>query len=193
PELTFPYEEVVPLNPPPPASNSKFEDVVKVEDMVELEDETVPNSVYEVGESSTATFLQEDGDSLLPNSMRRDINSFLVGLLLLQDELRSSVEEGATALENLVRKFGNADEGVECKKLKRELEEARLSNTLLRMQKERVKRDLYWNRVQAYEFYQEMIRRGVVFEERPNKAINVPIKDEESPSSEPRGSPRDSE
>ncbi|GJY80338.1 putative reverse transcriptase domain-containing protein [Tanacetum coccineum] len=37
-----------------------------------------------------------------------------------------------------------------------------------------------------------MIRRGFMFEERPNEAINVPIKDEKSPSSEPQGSPRDS-
>ncbi|GJY98365.1 hypothetical protein Tco_0515275, partial [Tanacetum coccineum] len=34
--------------------------------------------------------------------------------------------------------------------------------------------------------------RGFVFEERPNKAIDVSVKDEESPSSEPHGSPRDS-
>ncbi|GJT55918.1 hypothetical protein Tco_0990972 [Tanacetum coccineum] len=113
-------------------------------------------------------------------------------ILDLGNEVRSSMEEGATALENLVRKFGNAEERAECKKLKKELEDARLNNTLLRMQKERVKRDLYWTRVQAYEFYQEMILRGVVFEERPNEAIDVPVKDEESSSSEPRGSPRDS-
>ncbi|GJY25594.1 hypothetical protein Tco_0400320 [Tanacetum coccineum] len=56
---------------------------------------------------------------------------------------------------------------------------------------ERVERDLYWTRVRAHEFYQEMIRRGFVFEERPNEAINVPIEDEKSPSSEPRGSPHD--
>nr|GEV04019.1 putative reverse transcriptase domain-containing protein [Tanacetum cinerariifolium] len=37
-----------------------------------------------------------------------------------------------------------------------------------------------------------MIRRGVMFEERPNEAIDVPVKDEDSPSSEPRESPRDS-
>ncbi|GJU59328.1 putative reverse transcriptase domain-containing protein [Tanacetum coccineum] len=55
------------------------------------------------------------------------------------------------AMENLVRKLGNAEERAECKKLKKELEEA----------------------------------RGFVFEERPNEAINVPVEDEESPSSEP--------
>ncbi|GKD12922.1 hypothetical protein Tco_1197329, partial [Tanacetum coccineum] len=104
----------------------------------------------------------------------------------------SSVEQGTAAIKKLVEKLGNAEEKAECKKLKKELEEARFSNTFLRMQNERVKRDLYWTRVRAYEFYQEMIRRGFMFEERPNKAIDVPIKDEKSPSSEPRGSPRDS-
>ncbi|GJV57217.1 hypothetical protein Tco_1458222, partial [Tanacetum coccineum] len=33
--------------------------------------------------------------------------------------------------------------------------------------------------------------RGFVFEERPNEAINVPIEDENSPLSEPQGSPHD--
>ncbi|GKC92791.1 putative reverse transcriptase domain-containing protein [Tanacetum coccineum] len=58
------------------------------------------------------------------------------------------------------------------------------------MQKERVERDLYWTRVQAYELYQEMIHRGVVFEERPNEAIDVLVDDEDSPSLESRGSPQ---
>nr|GEX96619.1 putative reverse transcriptase domain-containing protein [Tanacetum cinerariifolium] len=93
------------------------------------------------------------------------------------------------AMDNLVKKLGNAEEKAECKKLKKELEEAKFSNTLLRMQNERVERDLYWTRVRAYEFYREMIRRGFVFEERPNKAINVSVEDKKSPSSEPRGSP----
>ncbi|GKC80967.1 hypothetical protein Tco_1136684 [Tanacetum coccineum] len=88
--------------------------------------------------------------------------------------------------------FSNAEERAECKKLKKELEETELSNALLHMQKERVERDLYCTRVQAHEFYQVMIRKGVMFEERLNEAIDVSVKDEESPSSEPRGSPRDS-
>ncbi|GJY07554.1 putative reverse transcriptase domain-containing protein [Tanacetum coccineum] len=79
-------------------------------------------------------------------------------ILDLGNEVRSSVEEGTIAMENLVRKLGNAEERVECKKLKKELEEA----------------------------------RGFVFEERPNEAIDVPVEDEESPSSEPQGSFRDS-
>ncbi|GJX97474.1 hypothetical protein Tco_0353272 [Tanacetum coccineum] len=102
-------------------------------------------------------------------------------ILDLGNEVRSSVEQGTAAMEKLVEKLGNTEDRVECKKLKKELEEARVSNTFLRMQNERVERDLYWTRVRAHEFYQEMIRRGFVFEERPNEAINVPIEDEKSP------------
>ncbi|GKE85168.1 hypothetical protein Tco_1558910, partial [Tanacetum coccineum] len=122
-----------PLNLPPPASDSEPKDVIEVEDTVEPEDETVPTSVYEVGESSTATFLRENGDRLLPGFMRRDIDS-LFGWIAsfsrrvcgretahalvekkgkakdkyyskliadLDNEVRSSVEEGAAAMENL--------------------------------------------------------------------------------------------
>ncbi|GJX09238.1 hypothetical protein Tco_0199097 [Tanacetum coccineum] len=144
PKLIFPYVEANPLNPPPPASDSEFEDVVEVEDMVEHEDETVSNSLHEVGESSTATFLQEDGDSLLPSFMRRDINSIFGRIASLT---RRVVGEREAVLEDIIKEFGNAEERVECKKLKKEMEDARLSNTLLRMQKEQVERDLYWTRV----------------------------------------------
>ncbi|GKA68677.1 hypothetical protein Tco_0768594, partial [Tanacetum coccineum] len=72
-------------------------------------------------------------------------------ILDLGNEVRSSVEEGTTAMEKLVRKLGNAEETAECKKLKKELEEA----------------------------------RGFMFKERPNEAIDVPVEDKKSPSSEP--------
>ncbi|GKE12886.1 hypothetical protein Tco_1416437, partial [Tanacetum coccineum] len=75
----------------------------------------------------------------------------------LRNEVRSSVEQGTVAMEKLVEKLGHAEDKIECKKLKKELEEA----------------------------------RGIVFEERPNEAINVRVEDEKSPSSEPRGSPHD--
>nr|GEW48267.1 putative reverse transcriptase domain-containing protein [Tanacetum cinerariifolium] len=66
---------VDPLNPLPPTSESEHDDEIEVENPIEHEDETVPASVHEVGESSAAPFLQEDSDSLLPGLMRRDINS----------------------------------------------------------------------------------------------------------------------
>ncbi|GJZ43325.1 hypothetical protein Tco_0590580 [Tanacetum coccineum] len=195
PKLTFPYEEADPLNPPPPTSDLEPEDVIKVEDTVEYEDETIPASVYEVVESSTASFYKEDSDddACIGRKEGKGKDEYYVKLILdLGNEVRSSVEEGTAAMENLFRKLGNAKERAECKKLKKELEDARSSNTLLCIQNEQVKRDLYWNRVSAYEFYQEMIHRGVMFEERPNEAIDVPVEDEESPSSELRGSLRDS-
>ncbi|GJZ83521.1 hypothetical protein Tco_0648694 [Tanacetum coccineum] len=68
---------VDPLNPLPPTSESEHEDVIEVEETVESEDESVPASVHEEGESSTAPFLREDDDGLLPGIMRRDINSLL--------------------------------------------------------------------------------------------------------------------
>ncbi|GJY09428.1 hypothetical protein Tco_0377613 [Tanacetum coccineum] len=212
PELTYPYEETDSLNPPPPVSESEPKDVIEVENPIEPEDETIPDSVYEVGESSTAAIPREDSDSLLPGFMRRDIDSLFgrmvnfsrrlcgrettyalvdkkseandkfYGKLILDlgNEVRSSVDQGTTAMERLVEKLGNVKEKAECKKLKKELEEAMLSNPFLRMQNERVKRDLYWTRVRAHEFYQEMIHRGFVFEERPNEAIDVPIEDMKS-------------
>ncbi|GJZ51315.1 hypothetical protein Tco_0605830 [Tanacetum coccineum] len=119
PELTYPYDEVDPLNPSPPASDSESEDVIKVEDTIESEDETVLASVQEVGESSTALFLREDSDGLSPGLMRRDVNSLFgkakdeyYGKLILDlgNEVRSSVEKGTAAMEKLVEKLGNAEE-----------------------------------------------------------------------------------
>ncbi|GJR11685.1 putative reverse transcriptase domain-containing protein [Tanacetum coccineum] len=179
--------EVDPLNPPPPSFESEHEDMIEVEDTVEPGDKTVPASVHEVGESSTAPFLREDSDGLFPGLMRRDINSLFGQMTSLSRRLC-----GRETAHALAEKKGKAKdeyyEKVECKKLKKELEEARFSNTLLRMHNERVERDLYWTRVRAHEFYREMIRRGFMFEERPNEAIDVPVEDEESPSSESRGS-----
>ncbi|GJT09923.1 hypothetical protein Tco_0856965 [Tanacetum coccineum] len=103
PELTFPYEETGPLNPPPPAFDSEPEDVIEVEDTVEPKDETVPASVYEVGESSTTTFLREDGDSLLPGFMRRDIDSLFGRIASLSRRLC-----GRETAHALVEKKGKA-------------------------------------------------------------------------------------
>ncbi|GJT97968.1 hypothetical protein Tco_1093486 [Tanacetum coccineum] len=199
PELTYPYEEVDPLNPLPPASDSEPEDVIDIKDMVEPEDETVPASVSDINSlfgrmtSLSRRLCGRETAHALVKKKRKAKGEYYGKLILdLGNEVRSSVEEGTTAMKNLVRKVGNAKEKVVCKKLKKELEEARFRNTLLRMQNERVKRDLYWTRVQAHEFYREMIRRGFVFEERPNEAIDALVEDEKSLSSEPWGSFRDS-
>nr|GEU86411.1 hypothetical protein [Tanacetum cinerariifolium] len=117
PELTYPYEEMDPLNPPPPASESKSEDTIEVENPIEHEDETVPASVHEKGKAK---------------------DKFYGKLILdLGNEVHSSVEQGMPAMEKLVKNLGSTEGKVECKKLKKELEEARFSNTFLRMQNER--------------------------------------------------------
>ncbi|GJU65364.1 hypothetical protein Tco_1247199 [Tanacetum coccineum] len=108
-------------------------------------------------------------------------------ILDLGNEVHSSMKQGTTVMEKLDEKLGSDEDKVECKKVKKEIEEARFSNTFLRMQNERVKRDLYWTRVRAHEFYQEVIHRGFVFEERPNELIEVPVKDEERAMKESRG------
>nr|GEW88966.1 putative reverse transcriptase domain-containing protein [Tanacetum cinerariifolium] len=184
-EFTYPYEEVDPLNLPPPTSESEHEDAIEVENPIEYKDKTVPASIHEVGESSTAPFLYEDSDGLFPEKKGKTKDKYYGKLIFdLGNEVRSSMEQGTTAMEKLVEKLGNAEDTVNCMKLKKELEEARFSNTFLRMQNERVERDLYWTRARAHKFYQEMIYRGFVLEERWNEAINVSIEDEKSPSSE---------
>nr|GEV45603.1 hypothetical protein [Tanacetum cinerariifolium] len=145
PELTYTYEEVDPLIPLPPAFESEPDDEIEVENPVEHEDETVPASVHE----TVHALVKKKG---------KEKDKFYGKLILeLGNEVRSSVEQGTVAMEKLVEKLGNTEDKVECKKLKKELEEARFSNTFLRMQNERVEKDLYWTRVRAHEFYQEMI------------------------------------
>nr|GEW64959.1 hypothetical protein [Tanacetum cinerariifolium] len=134
PELTYPYDEMDPLNPSPPASESEPEDAIKIKNPIKHEDDTVPAGVHKVGESSPTPFLYEDNDDLLPGLMRKDIKSLfgkakdeLYGKLILDlgDEVRSIIEQGTTVTEKLVEKLGNAEDKVECKKLKKELKEAR--------------------------------------------------------------------
>ncbi|GJX26525.1 hypothetical protein Tco_0232821 [Tanacetum coccineum] len=141
PESTYPYEEVDPLNPPPPASESDLR----------MRSRTVMTA-HALVEKKGKTKDEYYGKLILD----------------LGNEVRSSVEQRTAAMEKLVEKLveklGNAEDKVEYKRLRKELEEARVSNTFLRF----------------------------VFEERPNEAINVSIEDEKSPSSESRGSPHDS-
>nr|GFA14870.1 hypothetical protein [Tanacetum cinerariifolium] len=166
PKLTYPYKEMEPLNPPPPAFEPELDDEIEVENQIEHEDKTIPASVYEMAHA-------------LVEKKGKEKDKFYGKLILeLGNEMRSSVEQRTAEMEKLVKKLGNTEDKVECKKLKKKLKKARFSNTFIHMQNERVERDLYWTRVQAHEFYQEMIHRGFMFEERPNEAINVPIEDE---------------
>nr|GEY35253.1 hypothetical protein [Tanacetum cinerariifolium]GEY42486.1 hypothetical protein [Tanacetum cinerariifolium] len=86
-ELTYPYEDVNPLNHPSPASESEPEDAIEVENPIEHEDETVPTSFHEVGESSATPFLRKDSDGLLLGLMKRDINSLFSWMASLSRRL----------------------------------------------------------------------------------------------------------
>nr|GEY04621.1 hypothetical protein [Tanacetum cinerariifolium] len=183
PELRYPYEEMDHLNPPSPASESEHEDVIEVENSIEHEDKTVTASVHEIGELFTAPFLREDSDGLLPSLIRRDISSLLGRMSSLSRRLygcetaHALVEKKKAKDEyygKLILDLGNkvcfsVKQGTtEMEKLVERLGSAEEKSWVVR----------------AHEFYQEMIRRGFVFEERQNKAIDVSIKDEKSPSSE---------
>ncbi|GJR49059.1 hypothetical protein Tco_1317162 [Tanacetum coccineum] len=121
----------------PEEEEFKEEEEPQEEDDIEvgIEEDENELDVHEVDESSTAPFLREDNDGLLPGLMRRDINPLFgkakdeyYGKLILDlgNEVRSSVEQGTDAMEKLVEKLGNAEGKAGCKRLKKELEEARI-------------------------------------------------------------------
>nr|GEW15122.1 hypothetical protein [Tanacetum cinerariifolium] len=141
-ELNYPYEEMDLINHPSRASDSEPKDAIKVKNPIEHEDETVPASVHEEGKSSTTPLLREDSDGLFHGLMRRDINSPFgkAKVELILDLVTKCVLawcKERLQWKKLVEKLGNAEDKVECKKLMNELEEARFSNTYLRMQNER--------------------------------------------------------
>ncbi|GJS42812.1 putative reverse transcriptase domain-containing protein [Tanacetum coccineum] len=71
-------------------------------------------------------------------SLDEFVNKLVVENIKSDEEVSKLWEKiGTTAMEKLVEKLGNAED-----------------------KNERVERDLYWTRVRAHEFYQEMIRRG---------------------------------
>ncbi|GJW67716.1 hypothetical protein Tco_0122140 [Tanacetum coccineum] len=180
PELTYPYEEVDPLNPPPPASESEPDNEIEVENPIEHEDETVPVSVYEVGESSTAAIPQEDGDRLLPGFMRRDIDSLFGRMVNFSRRLC-----GRETAHALVEKKGEAKDKFYGKLILDLGNEVRSSveQGTAAMEKLVEKLGNIGRKSVAIE--------GFMFKERPNEAIDVSIENEKSPLSEQQGSPPD--
>nr|GEY28069.1 reverse transcriptase domain-containing protein [Tanacetum cinerariifolium] len=153
PELTYPYEEVNPLNPPPPASESEPEDVNEVENRLSMRMRLFLLASMRQVNRLLLLFFER---TMMSDLMRMDINSLFgqmaslsrqlcghkmahalvkkkgkakdeyYGKLILEfcNEVRSSVEQGTTAMEKLVERFGNVEEKAECKKLNKELKEA---------------------------------------------------------------------
>ncbi|GKD45921.1 hypothetical protein Tco_1270566, partial [Tanacetum coccineum] len=125
PELTYLYGEMDPLNPPPPTSESKHKDVIEVENSIEHEDETVPANVYEMDSLSRRLCGRETVHALVEKKGKAKDEYYGKLILELGNEVHSSVEQGTAAMEKLVERLGNAEDKVECKKLKKELEEIR--------------------------------------------------------------------
>nr|GEY13496.1 putative reverse transcriptase domain-containing protein [Tanacetum cinerariifolium] len=137
PELTYPYEEVDPLNPSPPTSESELDDEIEVENSIEHEDKTVSASIHEGDINSLfgrmASILRrlcgrEMAHALVEKKGKAKDKFYGKLILELGNEVCSSMEEGTVAMEKLAEKLGNTKDKVECKKLKKELEEARLQH-----------------------------------------------------------------
>nr|GEX74512.1 reverse transcriptase domain-containing protein [Tanacetum cinerariifolium] len=184
-ELTYTYEEVDPLNPPPHVSKSEPEDVTEVENTIEHKDETVPTSVHKVDESSTAPFLQEDSDRLLHGLMRRDINSIFGRMASLSRRLcdhemvHALVEKKEKAKDEyygkLILELGNEVRScMEQGTATMEKLVERLGNVEEKAECKKLK-----NKLEE--------ARGFVFEERPNEAFDVLVKDAERTLKESRG------
>nr|GEX39127.1 hypothetical protein [Tanacetum cinerariifolium] len=124
-ELTYPYEEVDPLNPLPPVFESEPDDEIEVENPIEHEDETVPASVYKMASILRRLCGRETTHALVEKKGKAKDKLYGKLILELGNEVRSSVDQGTAAMEKLVEKLGNTEDKVECKKLKKELEEAR--------------------------------------------------------------------
>nr|GEU99921.1 putative reverse transcriptase domain-containing protein [Tanacetum cinerariifolium] len=127
PELTYPYEEMDHLNPPPPASESE------PDDEIEDSDSLLPglmrrdiNSLFSRMASISRQLCGPETAHALVEKKGKAKDKFYGKLILeLGNEVRSNVEQGMAATKKLVEKLGNTEDKVECKKLKKELEEAR--------------------------------------------------------------------
>ncbi|GJV70579.1 putative reverse transcriptase domain-containing protein [Tanacetum coccineum] len=140
-------------------------------------------------ESSTAAIPREDGDRLLPGFMRRDIDSLFGRMVNFSRRLC-----GREMVHALVEKKGEAKDRFYGKlildlgnEVRSSMEQGTAAMERLVEKLENIK-----EKAECKKLKKELKEaRGFVFEERPNEAIDVPIKDEKSPLSEPRGSPPD--
>ncbi|GKB21090.1 putative reverse transcriptase domain-containing protein [Tanacetum coccineum] len=110
PELAYPYEEVDPLNPPPPAFESEPDDEIKVEDAVEPEIETVPVSVYEsapMTQSAIRQMIKESVDAAIAAERARKAN-------VRNDVSGSGPVRGAVKLRRWFEKTESVFEFSEC-------------------------------------------------------------------------------
>ncbi|GJZ20851.1 hypothetical protein Tco_0557441 [Tanacetum coccineum] len=110
--------------------------------------------------------------------MRRPVLLVLHHLRVVEHQ-NDKIVNVVVTLDDRVRKLKQYTAGEENQRRKKKLKlrggGGRFfgSDTFLRLDRDRVKRDFYELRVWAYGFYQKMIRVGDVREERPSEAIDV--------------------
>nr|GEW45791.1 hypothetical protein [Tanacetum cinerariifolium] len=131
--LTYPYEEMDPLNPLSLAAESEPKDAIKNNDdlLLGLMRRDINSLLGQMASLLRRLCGRETAHALVEKKGK--VNDEFYGRLILDlgNEVRFSVEQGTVAMEKLVENLGNAEDKVECNKLKKELEEARFSNTFL--------------------------------------------------------------
>nr|GEY35816.1 hypothetical protein [Tanacetum cinerariifolium] len=137
PEFSYPYKEMDPLNPPPPASESEPEDVTEAGNPIEHKDETVPASVHEMASLSRRMCGRKTAHVLVEKKEKAKDKYYGKLIMDLGNEVRSSVEQRTGAMEKLVEKHDNAKDKVECDKIMPPMSEP-LTQAASRMIKENV-------------------------------------------------------
>nr|GEY25590.1 putative reverse transcriptase domain-containing protein [Tanacetum cinerariifolium] len=128
PELTYPYEDVDPLNPLPPAFESEPDDEIEDSDSLlhGLLRRDINSLFGRMAYVLRRFYGRETSHELVEKKGKAKDKFYGKFILELGNEVRSSVEQGTATMEKLVENLGNTEDKVECKKLKKELKEARI-------------------------------------------------------------------
>nr|GEV85582.1 hypothetical protein [Tanacetum cinerariifolium] len=129
PKLTYPYKEVDPLNSPPHDFEFEPDDEIQ-----EDSDSLFPglmrrdiNSLFGRMASILRRLCGRETAHALVEKRGKAKDKFYGKLILeLGNEVCSSMKQGMATMEKLFEKLGNTEDKVECNKLNKELEEARI-------------------------------------------------------------------
>ncbi|GJZ61374.1 hypothetical protein Tco_0617511, partial [Tanacetum coccineum] len=112
PKLTYPYEEVDPLNPPPPASESEPDNEIEklLPGFMRWDIDSLFGRMVNVSRRLCG---RETAHALVEKKGKAKDDKFYGKLILeLGNEVHSSVEQGTTAMEKLVEKLGKRMPGM---------------------------------------------------------------------------------
>ncbi|GKE54740.1 hypothetical protein Tco_1489896 [Tanacetum coccineum] len=194
PILIFPYEAMCLPYLPPPKSNTSSDSKSEAAIAATVGTITqVPRTGCRFLVLTRHMSTREAAEASAQSRERKgrkhmDLLDFDLGVM---EHKNGKIEHVVVTLEDHVLKLEHDRVREENKRLKKKLKYAKMSDTLVRIDRDLVERDLYHLRVWAYGFYGEMVRSGVA-EERSCEAIDVLATFGETQPIEPRGSPRDS-